>query len=107
MALDQDLQALVQDADVGLVLQAHHVQAMRDNAKALAANTDAIKNTAFPTSDADRKASLLNNLIYNYMKPSTATTPEGIQTDVTRDAAWVKAAAEAVWAQCNGFIKTP
>lgn len=63
-----------------------HVQAMRDMTAA-----------AGRISEAEAKQALLAVLTPNYMKPSTATTPNGMATDAQRDAQYLHAAFDAAW----------
>jgi hypothetical protein len=50
------------------------------------------------------KQSMLNSLMYNYMKPSTATTPAGMEADAQRDANYLLIAAKVLWPSYKEFV---
>lgn len=77
------------------------VKALEDQASGLAKNTEQLKAmVAVAGEGMSRQTARYGLLCYltpNYMKPSTATTPEGQAADAARDAAFLRAAFNAAW----------
>ena len=97
--MDQDLAELYQQAQsVTDKLRALEIQEHRNLAMVQAQGF-----VSFIDEQA-AKADLAKGLLYNYMKPSTATTQTGMEADALKDATYLMAAARVLWPFYREFV---